>query len=109
MERNLKRPNRAAPGKPPRGGTGRKALPPDPDALGVELGKHRLVLLLVSVGVIAAGFVALVLGSTTLAPLLLVIGYLAAVPYALMAGRGRDNRPASPGSGGSQGADSSAG
>ncbi len=53
------------------------------DAL-VDLPRPRLVLLGIACAIIIAGFIALAAGSTTLAPLLLVGGFLVAVPYALM-------------------------
>jgi hypothetical protein len=55
----------------------------------VALGRRNLMWLGATIGVIVLGFVALAVGSTTIAPILLVAGYLVGVPYALMThGRG---------------------
>ncbi len=48
-------------------------------------GRKNYILLGVALAVIIIGFVALSQGSITLAPLLLVIGYLVLVPWALLA------------------------
>jgi hypothetical protein len=51
---------------------------------GPAYARHNYVLMGVSVGVIVAGFIALAQGSITLAPILLVLGYLVLVPVALL-------------------------
>jgi Flp pilus assembly protein TadB len=51
----------------------------------VELGPRRLRLLLIAGLIIVIGFIALAAGETTLAPVLLVCGYLVMIPYALLA------------------------
>jgi len=70
-------PQRPAPGAPG---------PPDSE---VRLGRRGLLWLGAAIGVIGVGFIALSLGSTTLAPILLVGGYLVLVPYALLRGENR--------------------
>ena len=51
----------------------------------VRLGRRNIVLLAASGGVILLGFIALALGSATLAPLLLVAGFLVGIPWGIMA------------------------
>ena len=60
----------------------------------VRLGRRNLIWLAIAIGVIILGFVALAMGSMIIAPILLVGGYLAGVPYALMT-RGTAHRGAS--------------
>ncbi len=57
---------------------------PSAEAL-VRVGRRNVVLFAVSLAVIIVGFVALALGSTTLAPILLVAGYLVGIPWAILA------------------------
>jgi O-antigen ligase len=64
----------------------------------IRIGSRSKRLFVVAVAVIVLGFIALALGSTTLAPILLVAGYLVLLPWAIIA---RD-RPA-------KGSDTSAG
>jgi hypothetical protein len=71
----------------------RPRVAPAEPAADIRLGKRGLLLLGLSVVVIAFGFVALALGSTVLAPILLVAGYLIGIPYALFSGR-RGEAPA---------------
>jgi len=87
MERNVRRTEKPVArrrGSAPAGKPTRAPAPQDP---GVDMEPRRLLMLLASAAVIAAGFVALALGSTTLAPILLVFGYMGAIPYALIARR----------------------
>lgn len=65
----------------------------------------NLVVLIVGVVLIGAGFVFLARGSITLAPLLLVAGYCVAIPIGIAIGAPRDGR----GSARDEGANSSAG
>ena len=51
----------------------------------VRVGRRNIIIFGAAMGVILAGFVALALGSMVLAPILLVGGYLALVPWALVA------------------------
>jgi hypothetical protein len=51
----------------------------------VRLGRRNIVILAISGGVILLGFIALALDSTTLAPLLLVLGFLVGIPWGIMA------------------------
>jgi hypothetical protein len=51
----------------------------------VRLGRRNIVLLAASGGVILLGFIALALGSATLAPVLLVAGFLVGIPWGIMA------------------------
>ncbi len=50
----------------------------------IRLGRRNYLWLGIAILVIVVGFIALAMGSTTLAPILLVAGYLVGVPYALM-------------------------
>ena len=52
--------------------------------LGFSWGLHNSLLLGLAVAVLAAGYVALSRGSTTLAPVLLVVGYCVLVPASLL-------------------------
>ena len=60
--------------------------------------KRNLVLYYVSVGIILLGYIFLSIGgansftSITLGPIILVIGYLFAVPFALLTGTPRDTK-----------------
>ncbi len=67
----------------------------------------NLVVLIVGVVLIGAGFFSLARGSITLAPLLLVAGYCVAIPVGIMIGAPRDGRPSGPAR--DEGANSSAG
>jgi hypothetical protein len=51
----------------------------------VRMGRRNLLILAISAGVIVLGFIALALGSITLAPLLLVAGFLVGIPWGIMA------------------------
>jgi hypothetical protein len=51
----------------------------------LRLGRRNIVVLAASGGVILFGFIALALGSTTLAPLLLVAGFLVGIPWGILA------------------------
>ena len=57
--------------------------------LGFSWGMANGVLLGLGVAVLAAGYLALARGSTTLAPLLLVLGYLGLIPASIVL-RGRN-------------------
>jgi|WetSurMetagenome_2_1015567.scaffolds.fasta_scaffold1478857_1 hypothetical protein len=50
----------------------------------VRFGRRNYLWLGVAISVIVVGFIALAMGSTSLAPILLVAGYVVGVPYALM-------------------------
>jgi len=50
----------------------------------VSFTKKNYLLLILAIMVIAAGFITLSLGSITLAPILLVVGYCVLVPLALL-------------------------
>jgi hypothetical protein len=50
----------------------------------IRFGRRNYRWLGVAILVIVIGFIALAMGSTTLAPILLVAGYVVGVPYALM-------------------------
>ena len=54
----------------------------------IRFGRRNATLFLLAAGVILIGFVALALGDATLAPILLVGGYLALIPWAIMARSG---------------------
>ena len=56
--------------------------------LGFSWGRVNTLLLGLGVGVLVAGYVALSKGSTTLAPVLLVLGYVGLIPVSLLI-RGR--------------------
>jgi len=51
----------------------------------VRLGRRNIIVLAASGGVILLGFIALALGSATLAPLLLVAGFLVGIPWGIIA------------------------
>jgi hypothetical protein len=61
--------------------TGRVIHPRDE----VTLTRKNWTLFGVALGVIVAGYIALALGSITLAPLLLVAGYCVLIPWAILA------------------------
>lgn len=50
----------------------------------IRFGRRNHLWLGIAISVIVVGFIALAMGSTALAPILLVAGYLVGVPYALM-------------------------
>lgn len=56
--------------------------------LGFNWGRTNTLLLGLGVVSLAAGYVALSRGSTTLAPVLLVLGYCGLIPASLLVGRG---------------------
>ncbi len=56
-------------------------IPPAPE---LRLKKKNYLLLLVGVATITAGFISLARGETTIAPLLLVVGYCVLIPLALL-------------------------
>jgi hypothetical protein len=58
------------------------------------IGLRNLVVLIVGVALIVAGFYSLAKGSITLAPILLVAGYCVAVPAGLIIGVRRRDEPA---------------
>ena len=58
--------------------------PADRTIQGPVLGRENYVLLGVALLVIAAGFIALGQGSITIAPILLVVGYLVLLPMAIV-------------------------
>ena len=66
-----------------RRGTGPKAAEP----VGVEIpfGKKNYVIFGVAAAVILAGYFALSRGSITLAPILLLVGYLVLIPWGILA------------------------
>jgi hypothetical protein len=51
----------------------------------VRLGRRNIVVLTASGGVILLGFIALALGSATLAPVLLGAGFLVGIPWGILA------------------------
>ena len=55
--------------------------------LGFNWGLPNTILLALGVAALVAGYVALSRGSTTLAPVLLVLGYCGLVPASLLVGR----------------------
>lgn len=57
--------------------------------LGFRFGPLNRLLLVLGIAVLVAGYVALSRGSTTLAPVLLVLGYCGLIPASLVL-RGRD-------------------
>lgn len=61
--------------------------PKQPERLGVELpfGRKNYVIFAMAAVVILAGYVALSRGSITLAPILLLSGYLVLVPWGILA------------------------
>jgi hypothetical protein len=65
-----------------RGQGQRPAEPPDVD---LPFGKKNYVLFGVAALVIVAGYIALSKGSITLAPILLLLGYLVLIPVAILA------------------------
>lgn len=71
---------------PRSGDRGARRLPRPPVAWDgeVRLGRRNLLWLGIAIGVVGVGFIALALGSTRVAPILLVGGYLVLVPYGLM-------------------------
>jgi hypothetical protein len=52
---------------------------------GIPFGKKNYVIFAVAAAVILAGYVALSRGSITLAPILLLAGYLVLVPWGILA------------------------
>lgn len=60
----------------------RKAAPPEHE---IRLGRRNIVVLGAAGGAILLGFIALALGSITLAPVLLVAGFLVGIPWGIMA------------------------
>ncbi len=61
--------------------------PKQGEAPGVEIafGRKNYVILVVAAAVILAGYVALSQGSITLAPILLLTGYLVLIPWGILA------------------------
>lgn len=57
---------------------------------------RNLIVLIIGVILVGAGFVYLARGSITLAPVLLVAGYCVAIPAGIMAGASRDGRHSEP-------------
>jgi hypothetical protein len=51
----------------------------------IAFGKRNYLILAVAAAVILAGYVALSLGSITLAPILLLTGYLVLIPWGILA------------------------
>jgi hypothetical protein len=78
-----------SPPKPTRSRPQRRG--PETD-LGFSWGPRHSLLLALGVGVLVVGFVALSKGSITLAPLLLVFGYIVLIPVSLLL-RGRKEGP----------------
>jgi hypothetical protein len=68
--------------RPRRGGGPRQAERLEPE---IPFGKKNYVLFAVAAAVILAGYVALSRGSITLAPILLLAGYLVLVPWGILA------------------------
>jgi Flp pilus assembly protein TadB len=73
-----------------------------PEEEGARIQRRNVLLFLVALAVIVAGFIALALRSITLAPILLVAGYLVLLPWAIIAhgrqGKKQENgAPAGPG------------
>jgi hypothetical protein len=62
----------------------RRARKPAAFVPGVRMDRRNLCVLGISGGVIVLGFIALALGSKTLAPLLLVAGFLVGIPWGIM-------------------------
>ena len=67
----------------PRRGSGAKSA--DPQGVEIPFGKKNYIIFVVAAGVILAGYVALSRGSITLAPILLLLGYLVLIPWGIMA------------------------
>jgi len=76
--------------KADRGPVRRRPAPPEPHAHEIRMQRKNLVWLSIAIGVIVVGFATLAMGSLTVAPILLVGGFLGLVPYALMT-RGRQH------------------
>ena len=102
MERSVRRADKPIAKKRGVSPAPKTARPPAPEAAEVRMGSRRLLLLLGAAVIIIAGFIALAMGSTTLAPILLVVGYLGAVPYALIARTKRNGTTAEDAAGGTR-------
>jgi hypothetical protein len=75
--------NAAESRRKPRRGPGARSV----EAPGVEIafGKTNYIIFAVAAAVILAGYVALSRGSITLAPILLLTGYLVLIPWGILA------------------------
>ena len=59
--------------------------PAEPSAVEIPFGKKNYVIFAAAAAVIIAGYVALSRGSITLAPILLLLGYLVLIPWGILA------------------------
>jgi hypothetical protein len=59
--------------------------PSEPSSVELPFGRKNYIIFAAAAGVIVAGYVALSRGSITLAPILLLLGYLVLLPWGIMA------------------------